>query len=118
MVVFEFAYFDPIQEYLNKNDLNLYINFLSEITNYISNSDKNPEYFFDYFVQKIIPQVVRHKTGEFYTPNFIVKKMVKEKKYGDLVMLEFHRENDSTIFVFLTKHLGSILLWLYRKTFS
>ena len=23
----------------------------------------------------------------------IVKKMVNEKKYGDLVMLEFHREN-------------------------
>jgi hypothetical protein len=85
--LFEFVYFDPIQKYLDKNDLNAYNDLLAEITDYISNSDKNPEYFFDYFVQKIIPQVVRHKTGEFYTPNFIVKKMVNESyEFGERVI--------------------------------
>ena len=85
--LFEFVYFDPIEIYLNKNNINPYFKLLADITNYISNSDKNPEYFFDYFVQKIIPQVVRHKTGEFYTPNFIVKKMVNESyEFGEKVI--------------------------------
>ncbi|MHA1239530.1 MAG: N-6 DNA methylase [Promethearchaeota archaeon] len=40
--------------------------------------DTQPEYFFDDTVQNIIHAYIRHKSGEFYTPPFIVKKMVEE----------------------------------------
>jgi len=40
--------------------------------------DTQPEYFFDDTVQNILHPHIRHKSGEFYTPPFIVKKMVEE----------------------------------------
>jgi len=46
-----------------------------------------PEYIFDVLVQKLLSSNIRHKSGEFYTPPFIVKKMVKETyKFGDKVL--------------------------------
>ena len=40
--------------------------------------DTNPEYFFDDIVQNIMHAHIRHKSGEFYTPPFIVKKMIED----------------------------------------
>ncbi|MFX0048692.1 MAG: class I SAM-dependent DNA methyltransferase, partial [Candidatus Hermodarchaeota archaeon] len=46
-----------------------------------------PEYIFDVLVQNLLSSYIRHKSGEFYTPPFIVKKMVKETyKFGDKVL--------------------------------
>lgn len=84
--LFDFVYFDPLQELNEKTDSVLYSDLLNKITDLLSNLDINPEYMFDYFVQEMIPQEIRHKTGEFYTPNFIVKKMVNESyQFGERV---------------------------------
>ncbi|MBY8989021.1 MAG: N-6 DNA methylase, partial [Candidatus Lokiarchaeota archaeon] len=49
--------------------------------------DTTPEYIFDVIVQKLLSSYIRHKSGEFYTPPFIVKRMVKEAyNFGDKVL--------------------------------
>ncbi|NVM46745.1 MAG: N-6 DNA methylase [Candidatus Lokiarchaeota archaeon] len=46
-----------------------------------------PEYIFDVLVQNLLSSYIRHKSGEFYTPPFIVKRMVKEAyMFGDKVL--------------------------------
>jgi len=46
-----------------------------------------PEYIFDVVIHKLLSSYIRHKSGEFYTPPFIVKKMVKESyRFGDKVL--------------------------------
>ena len=46
-----------------------------------------PEYIFDVVVQNLLSSYIRHKSGEFYTPPFIVKRMVKEAyMFGDKVL--------------------------------
>ncbi|MFW9936122.1 MAG: class I SAM-dependent DNA methyltransferase [Candidatus Thorarchaeota archaeon] len=64
---------------------------LTEIFHYLLNSmlssNLNPEYFFDYLVQNFLSPLIRHKSGEFYTPPFLVKKMVNfSYKFGEKVL--------------------------------
>ncbi|TFG25836.1 MAG: hypothetical protein EU532_11275 [Promethearchaeota archaeon] len=74
--LFDFRYFDPIYESIKLNKLPPYAKLLNKIVNILSNLGINPEYILDYFVQEMIPHEIRHKTGEFFTPNFIVKSMI------------------------------------------
>ncbi len=37
-----------------------------------------PEYYFDCITHELIPSKLRHKLGEYYTPPFLVKRMIKE----------------------------------------
>ncbi|GAH32781.1 unnamed protein product, partial [marine sediment metagenome] len=49
--------------------------------------DTTPEYIFDIIIQKLLSSYLRHKSGEFYTPPFIVKKMVEEGySFGEKVL--------------------------------
>ncbi|MFW9897526.1 MAG: N-6 DNA methylase, partial [Candidatus Thorarchaeota archaeon] len=55
--------------------------------NAMKSFDHTPEYFFDYIVQVLLTDYIRHSSGEFYTPPFIVMKMVKEAyTFGDKVL--------------------------------
>ena len=85
--IFEFEFFNPLYS-LFDNEFLTYISSLAKnVFNYFLSINIPPEYFFDYIIQNFIPSIIRHKTGEFYTPPFLVKKMVKETyKIGDIVL--------------------------------
>jgi len=51
---------------------------INRISSTLFKSNINPEYIFDYFIQEIVSPIFRHKSGEYYTPPFLVKKMVDE----------------------------------------
>jgi len=64
---------------------------LTEIFHYllksILDSKLNPEYSFDFLLQNFLSPLIRHKSGEFYTPPFLVKKMVNfSYKFGESVL--------------------------------
>ncbi|MFX1313108.1 MAG: class I SAM-dependent DNA methyltransferase, partial [Promethearchaeota archaeon] len=74
--IFQFNYFHPILTLSNEKDIFVFNELLKTIYYQISNLKIDPEFFFDYFIQNFISPLIRHKTGEFYTPPFLVKKMV------------------------------------------
>ncbi len=76
--IFSFRYFDPLFSLSEKQDLNFFCELVLSIFNYINKLNLKPEYMFDYLIQKIISPLTRHKSGEFYTPPFLAKQMVKE----------------------------------------
>ena len=78
MHLFEIEYFNPVIELLKDGRLKFLFALLDNITKYILAIDLKPEYFFDYLTHGIISPAIRHKAGEYYTPPFLVKKMVSE----------------------------------------
>ena len=85
--IIDFDYFTPIYSLSEKKDLTFLIELISIISNYFFKSKINPINTFDYLCQKIISPLSRHKSGEYYTPSFLVKKMVKETySFGDMVL--------------------------------
>ena len=80
----EISYFVPLIEQINEvkpNYINTILNLLEqEIINYPC----APEYKLDLAFQGILSSELRHGSGEFYTPPFLVKKMVSETyNFGD-----------------------------------
>lgn len=85
--IFDFDYFEPIFFSSIREDAIVFQELIEILANYMLNLKINPEYFFDYLIQKLISPIIRHKTGEYYTPPFLVKRMVHEAySFGDTVL--------------------------------
>jgi hypothetical protein len=85
--VIEFEYFIPFFSISEKEDLHLFCKLIKKITNRLFKLDISPEYIFDFFTQKLLPPLLRHGSGEYYTPPFLVKKMIEESySSGDTVL--------------------------------
>ncbi len=85
--IFDLNYFDPLISLAQREDLSQFNELLNEITPLIFNLNIEPEFLFDFLIQKIISPNIRHKSGEYYTPPFIVKHMVKNSySFGDFIL--------------------------------
>jgi len=85
--ILEFEYFDPIFNLTEKEDSFFFYSFVLDVSNFVFKLNLPPEYFFDYLIQKTISAITRHKSGEYYTPPFLVKMMVKESySFGETVL--------------------------------
>ncbi|MHA1748733.1 MAG: HsdM family class I SAM-dependent methyltransferase, partial [Promethearchaeota archaeon] len=79
--------YSPLLERIEDNEINLYTKILSNIFFKLEDNDIPLNYQFDYLIQNLISSYIRHGSGEFYTPPFLVKKMVNETfKVGDFVL--------------------------------
>ncbi len=85
--LFNFEYFHPLVNVYENTKLSTYRALIYNITEHIFNLDIKLEYKFDYLIKKILSSILRHKSGEYYTPPFLVKKMInKVYKFGELVL--------------------------------
>jgi len=85
--IFEFDYFEPILSFSVREDASILRELIEILSNHVLNLKIDPEYLFDYLIQKIISPIIRHKIGEYYTPPFLVKRMVHEVySFGDTVL--------------------------------
>jgi tRNA1(Val) A37 N6-methylase TrmN6 len=85
--IFGLHYFNPIFALSKEQDLEFFFASIINISKFISKLNIPPEYYFDYLTQKLISPLTRHKSGEYYTPPFLVKKMVKESyRFGETVL--------------------------------
>ncbi|MFX1502993.1 MAG: class I SAM-dependent DNA methyltransferase [Promethearchaeota archaeon] len=85
--IFSLKYFDPIFSLSEKQDLSIFYKLVSIVFGYIYHLNIEPEYIFDYLVQKVISPLTRHKSGEYYTPPFLTKKMVMDSySIGETVL--------------------------------
>ncbi|MFW9972864.1 MAG: class I SAM-dependent DNA methyltransferase, partial [Candidatus Odinarchaeota archaeon] len=85
--LFRLNYFDPIFSLSEKENLDFFNSLIWSISNSIFKKDITPEYYFDYLIQKLISPIIRHKSGEYYTPPFLVKMMVTESYiFGNIVL--------------------------------
>jgi SAM-dependent methyltransferase len=83
----EISYFVPLFDVLEELEPLAFDNLINLITDGIFSLDDNPEYMFDSVIQNFLSTYIRHKSGEFYTPPFLVKKMVEESyKFGSKVL--------------------------------
>jgi len=80
-------YFRPFFEILEDMNQNSYIKFLNIIDKEIFGLAIPKDYFFNFFIQTFFSDLIRHKSGEFYTPKFLAKKMVEESyEFGEKVL--------------------------------
>ena len=80
-------YFLPIIELLKRKNISILDNIKQNTLNCINEAKVKSEFFFDYLFQKVVKPLFRHASGEFYTPPFLVKKMIKESyEFGDKVL--------------------------------
>ena len=85
--IFDFEYFDPVIQLLEEGHLDTFYAIITDITEFIRSLDIQPEYIFDYLTHGIISPAIRHQAGEYYTPPFLVKKMVREAYcFGEKVL--------------------------------
>ncbi|MFX1455037.1 MAG: N-6 DNA methylase [Promethearchaeota archaeon] len=83
----EFDYFRPLFLISERENMTLYTRFLQKITEIMFKPILKPEYIFDYITQHLIPPILKHSSGEYYTPPFLVKKMIEESySLGDNVL--------------------------------
>ena len=80
-------YFLPLISFIKQNKGS----FLEKLKNYALEyglgRDIRSEYLFDYLIQMALKPLLRHSSGEFFTPPFLVKMMVKEAyEFGDKVL--------------------------------
>jgi tRNA1(Val) A37 N6-methylase TrmN6 len=87
MNLFEFDYFNPIFNILESDNFNFFYSIISKLSRFFFEQEIRPEYYFDFFMQNIISSIVRHGSGEYYTPPFLIKKMVEESYiFGERVL--------------------------------
>jgi len=85
--IFEAKYFNPLFSLSEKENLDFFCSLVMKVSNFVFKLNIPPEYFFDYLIQKLISPIIRHKSGEYYTPSFLVKKMVRESYlFGETVI--------------------------------
>lgn len=85
--IFNISYFNPFYSLSEKIDLTFFHNLLHRISKHVFELKIKPEFIFDYLIQKILSPIIRHKAGEFYTPIFLVKKMVNDSySFGNYVL--------------------------------
>ncbi|MBD3343229.1 MAG: N-6 DNA methylase, partial [Candidatus Lokiarchaeota archaeon] len=81
--IFDFDYFSPYFE-LHAEDQKYFVRLVGKLASSFFNLPIKNEYKFDYLIQSILSSSMRHKSGEFYTPPFLVQKMVKfGYKFGE-----------------------------------
>lgn len=84
--IFELKYFKPLLD-LNQKDFNRFCSLISKTLYLLEKLAIDPEYYFDFIFQSIIPKKIRHNTGEFYTPPFLARKMIDfSYKLGERVL--------------------------------
>lgn len=72
-------FFVPINQIIGENlDKDILFQLIEEVFLELTKSSLNPEFYFDYIIQNLIFEDIRHKSGEYYTPPSLVKKMVSE----------------------------------------
>ncbi len=85
--LFNTKYFNPIVSLSEKENLEFFNSLIWNISCFVFKINIPPEYYFDYLIQNLISPIIRHKSGEYYTPPFLVKKMVKESYgFGEMVL--------------------------------
>lgn len=85
--LFNFDYFPPIITLLESYELDDFFTIINDVSEFLFKLELQSEYYFDFFIQRIIPSVVRHGSGEYFTPPFLVKKMVEESyNFGERVL--------------------------------
>ncbi len=85
--IIDFKYFTPIFEISEKEDLSRFNLLINSICHHLFKIDIQPIFLFDFLIQNVLSPVLRHKAGQFYTPPFLVKKMIKESyKFGEKVL--------------------------------
>lgn len=85
--LFELHYFNPILELIKLDKHNVFDSIVSKLLNLLLERDLRPEYYYDFFMQNVLSSIIRHASGEFYTPPFIVKKMIENSYiFGERVL--------------------------------
>ncbi len=85
--IFWFRYFNPFFSISEKEDLSFFYELIKNISDYIFKLNLKPEYLFDYLIQSIISPLIRHKSGEYFTPPFLAKGMVEDiYSFGEAVL--------------------------------
>jgi hypothetical protein len=85
--LFEINYFDPIFSLSETENLDKFKSLIWNVSNFDFKINISPEYYFDYLIQKLISPITRHKSGEYYTPPFLVKIMVRNSYvFGETVL--------------------------------
>lgn len=80
-------YFSPFFEILEDMNQDSYTKFMNIIDKEIFGLSIPKDYFFNFFIQNFFSNLIRHKSGEFYTPKFLAKKMVEESyEFGEKVL--------------------------------
>ncbi len=86
-VTSDLHYFLPVLKIIEELDFEKIEDLVQNVNSSMRSLEATPEYFFDVIVQKLVSSNIRHKSGEFYTPPFIVKRMVSEAyRFGDKVL--------------------------------
>ncbi|MFX1377676.1 MAG: class I SAM-dependent DNA methyltransferase [Promethearchaeota archaeon] len=85
--LFVIRYFEPVFSLSEIENLEFFNSLLLEVSEYVFNLNIPPEYYFDYLMQKLISPIIRHKSGEYYTPPFLVKTMIRDSYlFGETVL--------------------------------
>ncbi|MFX1374824.1 MAG: N-6 DNA methylase [Promethearchaeota archaeon] len=85
--IIEFEYFSPIFLLSERKDMLFFNELIFRISNFLFELKINPTNILDYAFQKVISPLFRHKSGEYYTPPFLVDKMVNEVySFGEMVL--------------------------------
>jgi len=85
--LFSIDYFEPFFTFFADANENSFTNLLEISSKSLFKIKVPPEFYFDFLFQRLISPSIRHKSGEFYTPPFLVKKMVNESyEFGNKVL--------------------------------
>ncbi|MFX1268190.1 MAG: N-6 DNA methylase, partial [Promethearchaeota archaeon] len=80
-------YFSPFFEMLEDLNQDSYSKFINIIDKEIFGLSIPKDYFFNFYIQNFFSDLIKHKSGEFYTPKFLAKKMVEESyEFGEKVL--------------------------------
>lgn len=80
-------YFIPFFEVLEELNDNTYEMFMTFLEEDLFSLKIPQEYIFNIIIQKFIKSFIRHKSGEYYTPKFLTKKMIDSTYlFGDFVL--------------------------------
>ena len=86
-VLSEIDYFLPFFNVLDNMEPKIVEKLARIAISSMNSLETTPEYIFDVIVQKLLSSYIRHKSGEFYTPPFIVKRMIEEAySFGEKVL--------------------------------
>ena len=80
-------YFLSLFEFMEQNRVSFLVKLKHYGLKYVLGRDVKSEYLFDYLFQMALKPLLRHISGEFFTPPFLVKMMIKETyEFGDKVL--------------------------------